>query len=748
MNINTKTILSVAVSSLFLVSASSWAQDDKDEANDSASKKSSSPLPVIYNEATVGAYYLDQDSYRYGKFSGLKDKGWYALVDFRLEKRPVWDSGDTVRWRLQGWRLGLESRRLLFDYNDQGTQKVRFDYRQIPNNRFSDGMTPYREENDGLWSLAPGWEVAPGSSNTRGFTNLEASLVNLKVDTRRRRMDLDYERKLSAHWSLDVDLRNEHKTGTRTLGSIFGYTGGNPRSVILPAPVDWNTNTAEAMFRFANGNSQFGLGLYGSFFSNDTDTFTFQNAYGRQGQWAESVEYPGSYGRFAMEPDNHYLQFKAYGGLHLTPTTQLTADFSRGVMKQNDTLLPYSVNPDLVVDEPVPLQSLDAKVKTTMLNIRLTSQLARSLGLRLNYRYDDRDNQTPREVYPYIGADSQDQRPYEEGRINLPYSYTKSGGDAVMTWRVASRTRLKAGVEYTDWERDYQEVAKSHQFTWLAGLNLRAWSMGSLNFDYRNSNRNIDRYNSIVPAVESHLPGEIGPEDWENHPLLRKYFLTNRDRDEYRLRADLAPVTELNFGFSMGYAKDKYDDEFFGLNQAKVKSWTIDGGWYARENISLTGFFTNERYDSSQSGRTFNNIGASENPDNDWWVDFNDKVRTWNVALTFSDIGDGMGWKGLDAGLDYTYSNTRSAIEVTAVSANTAPLPDLTAKMRSLSFWASLQTGERSSIRVSAEKADLKSADWGLDDVLPDTLANVLLLGESSANYDLWLISGSWTYRF
>ncbi len=399
MNIKSKTILSVVVSSLFTLSGNSWAQDNTD-AKDAAATKKDDQLPLIHNEATIGAYYLDQDSYRYGKYSGLKDKGLYALADFRLEKRPVWNSGDTVRWRLQGWRLGLESRRLVFDYNEQGTQKVRFDYRQIPNNRFSDGMTPYREENKGLWNLAPGWEVRPGSSNTLGFLNLNESLVNLKVSTDRRRMDLDYDRKLSAHWVLDIDLKNEVKTGTRTLGSIFGYTGGNPRGVILPAPVDWTTNTAEAMFRYASGTAQFGIGVYSSFFSNNEDTFTFQNAFGNQSQWAPSVEYPGSQGRFALEPDNSFIQFKAYGGINLTPSSHLTADISQGVMKQNDTLLPWSVNPNLEVNDPVPLQSLDAKVHTTMINIRLTSQLARALGLRVNYRYDDRNNDTPREVYP------------------------------------------------------------------------------------------------------------------------------------------------------------------------------------------------------------------------------------------------------------------------------------------------------------------------------------------------------------
>jgi len=417
-------------------------------------------------------------------------------------------------------------------------------------------------------------------------------------------------------------------------------------------------------------------------------------------------------------------------------------------MKQNDTLFPYSVNPNLVVNDPLPLESLDAKVKTTMINVRLTSQLARSLGVRVNYRYDDRNNSTPREVYPYIGADSQDQRPYIEGRINLPYSYTRNDADAVATWRVASATRLKAGVEYNSIKRDYQEVRKSNEFVWLAGISLNGWSMGSLNFDYRNSNRDIDRYESNVPLIDSHIPGVIGQEEWENHPLLRKYFLTDRNRGEYRLRADLVPVPELSFGFSMSYAKDSYDDEYLGLNKAKVHSWTIDGGWNPGKNISLSGYYTHEKYDSAQSGRTFSNIGGAENPDNNWWVASRDNVNTWNVALTLTDVGDDMGWKGFDLGVDYTYSDTNSNIDVTAETANTAPLPDLVAKLQSFSLWASLQTGSRSSIRVSAEKSKLMSQDWGLDNVNPDTLTNVLLLGESAANYDLWLISGSWTYRF
>ena len=68
--------------------------------------------------------------------------------------------------------------------------------------------------------------------------------------------------------------------------------------------------------------------------------------------------------------------------------------------------------------------------------------------------------------------------------------------------------------------------------------------------------------------------------------------------------------------------------------------------------------------------------------------------------------------------------------------------------MRTFTLWGSAQVGQSSSIRLAAENAELATRDWALDGVAPDTLANVLLLGESAANYDLWLISASWRYQF
>jgi MtrB/PioB family decaheme-associated outer membrane protein len=670
------------------------------------------------------------------------------LFDFKLEKRPDPKSDDTTRWRFQGWRLGLDSRRVEFDYRQQGTQRFKVDYREIPNNRFSDGLTPYREQDSGTWNLPAGWEVDPRRSNTRGFLTLQESLVNLKVDTKRRRLDLAYDRKLSAAWKLEIDFRHETRKGERTLGSIFGYSSANPRGVILPAPVDQTTDIVEAMFAYGTSRMQFGFGIYASFFNNHDDTLTFQNPFSHLTSWDDSVAFPGSLGRTALEPDNSYIQFKAYGGMNFSSTTRLSAAFSYGKMKQNDDLLPWSINPDLVVNTPVPLSSLDAKIKTTMFNVRLTSRLARRLGLAVNYHYDDRNNKTPREVYPYIGGDSQDQRNSELGRINLPYSFTRQKADAILTYRLPKSARIKAGVEYLDYDRDYQEVKDSNELAWLAGITFRGWSQASLKFDFRSSDRDVSEYIGNVPLIDSYLPGVISEDEWENHPLLRKYFLTDRNRSEYRVRADFFPSSQYNFGFASSYLKDDYDAGYFGLNEAKIKSWTVDAGWYPQEHIALTGFYTHESYDASQSSRFLHTSNSTGEARNNWFADTEDRVDTYNIALTFTEVGADRGWEGVGFGMDYTYSDTVSTIDVASVARATAPLPDLQSKMQTFSIWGSFEVGDRSSIRLTAESAKLKSKDWALDDVDTDTLSWVLLLGQNAANYDLWMLSASWSYRF
>jgi MtrB/PioB family decaheme-associated outer membrane protein len=714
-----------------------WGQDGKP-----------SEASQVQSELTLGVYYLDDDAYAFGKYSGLTEDGVEPLVDFRIDKRPQWDSDDTRRWSLQGWRLGHDSRRVEFKFSDQGKQWFKADYREIPNNRIGDGLTPYRGVGSDTLTLPSSWEVIPGSSDTSGFAALQESLVKVEIDTKRRWFDLSYDRKLSHTWDVAVDYRHETKKGTRTYGGMFGNWPEYGRAVILPAPVDYTTDNVEIMFNYATPEVQFGLGGFASFFSNDKASLLWQNAFGRDPGWAPSVHYPDSQGLLALEPDNSYVQFKAYGGANLTSSTRISADFSYGEMEQDEALLPWTVNNELVVPSPVPRVAADAKIEMTMFNFHLNTQLARRLSLAANYTYDDRNNKTPQALYAYVGADSEDQRGEQAGRINLPFSYRKHKGDAVATYRFAHGIRIKGGAEYADYSRDYSEVTDSNEVTWLAGIRFGGFQAAALNFDYRNSKRDVDAYVGNALYIASYQAGAVSEDSWQNHPLLRKYYLTDRDRDEFRFRADVFPLASLNFGFSASYFRDDYGDGFFGLNQAKVRSGTIDFGWNPAANMALTAYYTKEKYDASQTSLDFVNSVQAQDMDRVWFADSSDDVDTYNVSLAFSEIGKNRGWKGFNVGFDYTYSYTKSDIDVTAVTLPSAPLPGLTSKLRSVGAWGSIDIAANSSIRLSIENNKLDSADFALDNVLPDTLLNVLTLGETAPDYNVVLITGSFTYRF
>jgi len=737
-------MLAVAVLALPLAL---WAQD-KNPSSSGGDKKTDANQSAVESEVTVGMYYLDDDAFSYGKYSGLDEDGAQALVDFRIDKRPKWDSDDTIRWSLQGWRLGLDSRRVEFKLNDQGTQSLKAEYREIPNNRFADGLTPYIGAGSNTLTLPSGWEVTPGSSDTSGFASLQESLVNLEVDTKRRRVDLSYDRKIGHAWNVAVDYRHETKKGVRTVGGMFGNFPDYGRAMILPAPVDYATDNIEAMFNYGTARLQFGFGVYASFFNNDDTSLIWQNAYGRNEGWAYEVSYPNSQGRLALEPDNRSIQYKAYGSYNLAPSTRISADVAFGQMKQDEVLLPYTINSDLVVHTPVPLDSLNAKIDTTMFNIGVTSQLARRLNVALNFHYDDRDNKTPQAVYPYVGGDSQYQGSDQTGRINLPFSYRKQKGDAIATYRFAHGIRIKGGAEYADEERQYSEVTDSKEFTWLVGIKFGGLETATFNFDYRNSDRDVDTYIGNALYVQSFKPGVVPEEAWQNNPLLRKYYLTDRERDEFRFRADVFPISQLNFGLSASYFKDDYGDGFFGLNAAKIRSGTVDLGWYPIEHTSVTAYYTKEKYDSTQSGLSFNSHVQAQDLDRVWFLDSRDDVDTYNVSLAFSELGANQGWKGFNLGFAYTYSYTKSVIDVTAVTLATAPLPALNSKLRSLGAWGSFDIGASSSIRLSVENSKLGSSDFALDNVLPDTLSNVLTLGESAPDYNIVLVTGSFSYRF
>lgn len=742
MNTN-RILLTTLISGLLALPAGLLAQDGNSNAGYGASD--------IQAEYELGAWYLSEDSYRFGKFTGLTDEGWEPVLNFSIWSRPAWDADDTTSWQFQGWRVGLDSMRLKFDYHDQGTQRFTAHYREIPNNRFSDGMTPFNGIGSGQLTLPANW-VGPANGGTDTFATLHENLKPVRSSWDRQRLDLDFSRAINRQWSFNIDWRHETKDGLGTLGSVIGNTGGNPRAVVLPIPVDWETDIMEASFDFANSRYQFGFSLYASWFDNAQTSVTWDNPYGQRSGWADGVGFPDGQGLHSLAPNNEAMQFRVYGGMNFSRSSRLSADVSIGSMEQDDSLFAYSVNPALAVHTPLPRTRMDAKIDTTHANIRYTARPLDRLNVLASYTLDDRDNQTPRDEWIYIGGDSQDQKDPEDARINLPYSYEKEQWDLSATWRATRGVRFRGGLEFKDYTRTYSEVLGSDESRVFAGVSLRKWEKASLSFDYASSERDVDDYQGNRPFLLSHLPGAVEDDDFENLPPLRKYNQTDRDRDEYRFRADFFPTNYFNFALMGSWSEDDYVDPegLFGLQNSEVTLWSVDMGIYPRDGVSITGYYTMETYDSEQASRSWRGFAPSEafDPDRNWFADSKDDVDTWNIALTFERPGE-VSRGGMEFGMDYTHSRVDSDIVVTgAASINTSPLPTLVSEMRSWSIFGTYEINVNSALRLAFEQQKLTTRDFALDNVPLDGPTNVLLLGRSAPNYDLSLLMLSYVYRY
>ena len=99
-----------------------------------------------------------------------------------------------------------------------------------------------------------------------------------------------------------------------------------------------------------------------------------------------------------------------------------------------------------------------------------------------------------------------------------------------------------------------------------------------------------------------------------------------------------------------------------------------------------------------------------------------DDVDTWNLALRYTGNSEDGGLSDrIELGMDYTYSEVDSSIEVSDPGLwGTSPLPELVTELESWSIYGRMRISDRSAIRLSYERQELNSSDFALDGVPVD----------------------------
>lgn len=657
-------------------------------------------------ELEIGAIWLSDDSVRFGRYSGLDSSGTRLNGNFFLESND-----NTNNWlTIETYDLGLDSRSLDIEWGAQGEYSAYVNFDQQPFTRFI-GNTIFEGVGSTSLTLPTVWTRG---DTTADMTDLASSLHEVEIGTMRKTLGIGASFIRKNNWTINLGYETQTKEGFEQIAGAIGHSPGTPlRSAMLPAPIDYTTNTLKASFDYAKDQSMFSMALQSSFFMNNLKALDWQNPF-------DDGSTRGDEGSVSLAPDNQFHQL-TLSGLHtLSGTTRLTGVASFAAMYQDDTFLPDSVDAALTPN-PLPRNSLDGEVYQTNALLALTSRPASGLNLKASYRLQKRDNETPVDTYTYNVNDSSGGSLTPATDTNTPYSYDKRTTDLSAGYRFNSTARLNGNISHETYECETCEVDKTT--TDEGNLRLRLTPDHEFQITLRGgvSDRDGSTYQPVA--------GE--------NPLLRKYNISDRERTLGGIDISYQPTDQFAINTNLQVSDDDYDATTVGLTSSKTESITIDASYVANEKLSGHAYIGREQIKSNQAG--------SQVPDSaDWFVDNDDTIDSFGLGIKWQQSHK------LDIGIDYTYSDTEGETRLTSQSVN-PPLvefPDLTSELHSLKIYADYKWHRNTSLKLSYRYEEFDVSDWSVDGVNPDTIPEVLLLGEDNPGYKEHVVGVSLITRF
>ena len=377
-------------------------------------------LTSPHSTVDVGAGYVSQSSYQFGKYNGLSKEGGFALGALDLQGGGSYDSDSVSRWRLLGEDLGLDTRSGQFEFREQGIFKLNLGYDDIRDNISDTYQTPYLGVGSTLLTLPGNWikpvvpQVNPNSLNFRSLSPTAgqgdaisaagavvaptpAQLATLSeivlndagayhradLHTDRKRDDVGIDVNLTKHLQLTASFRQETQNGLQPIGAVTSAVAEN--SVILPNVIDTRTDQFNLGLQYGTSKGFAQVSYYGSVFTNHIRGISWQDP-----------NAPNNVATLSSAPSNQFHQLNVGGGYNFLPTLKVTGDFSYGRNTQNDAFLT-----DASMPLGVPENSLHGLVITEAANLKLVMRPMSRMNVIVHYKYDDRENRTPIDTFVF-----------------------------------------------------------------------------------------------------------------------------------------------------------------------------------------------------------------------------------------------------------------------------------------------------------------------------------------------------------
>ena len=639
---------------------------------------------------------VSSNSYKFGEYNGLGTSGPFGIGNFDMRGGAAFESSDPYRWRMQGSNLGLANRNLSLEFGKQGLYQARLAFDQIRANRSDQFRTPYigsgtnnltlpanwikprvtqvNANNLNLRSLDPvagagsfynssGVLTAPTSAQLATLASIIAADVpdfaNVNLYTTRYRGDAQIVISPNEKYDFLANFSREQKGGKKALGVVTSQV--NENAVIMPYLVNWITSQTTAGMNYKQKRLFLSVAYYGSYFSNNTTSMTWQDI-------ADITKTA----TIAEEPSNQFNQVVATAVYKMSKEARLILSGSYGRNTQDDAFLGPSTAQNGQLAFGLPRNSLGGLVVNSLFEAKLVGKKGR-LDYQVEYRLEDRDNQTPVSTYlfqdanesksgvsPFAGLNGLPAALGSNTNIYSNRSYSK------MSQKVSGEVNFNINkAQFLQLGYNWDKTDRSCNGSWIAcsdapTLNENTIHAGydktrgaftarvDYDFSFRRGTYNENAFLALVPEANvtpaggastsvygylkssgltafgpvaglptSPLTGDAAIFTPNNNivpqslygsrnnineiPGFRRYFVAERNRDHARAQFNWQGNEKLSLQGTGQARDDNYLNSKLGLKRDTSWAATIDAGYTPKEDFIVDLFYTydNRRYNST-----------------------------------------------------------------------------------------------------------------------------------------------------
>ncbi|MEP7115947.1 MAG: MtrB/PioB family outer membrane beta-barrel protein [Acidobacteriota bacterium] len=615
---------------LFVVVMASpaWAQDPPTlpVPTDPVALARSETTGKIYGAVDFGARVtrIHGDQARFQRYRDLRP-GVYATNLLAGRRTEDW----TIE--AQAWNVGYRDQKYQVDLQRVGHLSASFLWDQIPLFISRDTRTLYTQTAPGVFRLEDSLQQSIQATATT-LRNYEDQATRFELRTVRNVGQADIVLSLNKSLDLALKVKNATRQGAIPFGATFGFNN----AVELPVPVDTRTTDVQTALEWASARGMVGIGWDGSAFDNNVASVTWDNPI----RFGPDLAGAPSQGRMGLPPGNTLTYVHATGALTLPRRGRLTGYVALGQGRNNDALLPFTINAAIA---PVELTRATAAAATNMTIAQLTFAMrpARRLSLNAKYRYADVDVQTPIFERPggsvaYDTTFSADAGPSEY------HSVKRATFDADAAFQLIPSTSVKFGVSHLATDYTQRLWAKTAENVMRVSVDTTGNALVSVRGVYERRKREGDGFTTDGLVEAGELTG------------MRHYDVANRDRQRGTLIATVMPGGMVGFTASAGVGRDDYPDSPNGLQSYDSSQYSAGVTLTPNDKYDLTASYGWENYASLQRSRSANSAADQADPLRDWTTDYTGKVRFLEAAL---DVDRAIARTAIRLSADWNRSN-------------------------------------------------------------------------------------------